>query len=342
VVEVSRDDPSLIRIRVPLFAGWLRSHGDIEVQTVVPTAVAARAVRAELSSEEVLAAADGLEFGGVRITTDDVREWARQFGAIDDQRLMLRLLPPIRSLGLFRLETFKSALRALDVRVRSEAQARGLAPELDPKRRTPGSIRNFYVTHADESGKSGSAMVTAYRRENHYIDRQAGSPQKVIPEIMQAKGPTVVVCVDDFVGTGRSASEGIRKSLLANLDEARPGWNKTILLIYAAVTGFEAGLDALRHAVGDRVPVVCELSLGDSDRAFHPDSGLFAFEERERARELAHRFGSMLERRHPLGYEESQALVVFYDSVPNNTLPILYKAASVGERRWRPLFPARS
>ena len=339
VLEVSRDDPSLLRIRVPVFAGWIRRHGAIETQTVVPATVAARSARSELSSEEVSAVADGLEYGGRRITTDDVREWARQFGALEDQRLMIRLLPPIRELGLFQMETFKTTLRALDARVRREATSRGLATELDPRRRSPGPIKNFYITHADETGKSGSAMVTHYRRENHYIDRQAGSPQKVIPEIVEARGPVVVVCIDDFVGTGRSAIEGIRKNLLDPLDASRPDWNEAVLLVYAAVAGFESGLDALRQTLGDRVPVVCEVPLGDSDRAFHPDSGLFDFQERERARELAHKFGSMLERRHPLGYEDSQGLVVFYDSVPNNTLPILCKAAPVGETRWRPLFP---
>ena len=59
-----------------------------------------------------------------------------------------------------------------------------------------------------------------------------------------------------------------------------------------------------------------------------------------RARELAYRYGSMLERKQPLGWKDSQALVVFYNTVPNNSLPILYKTGLVNhEVPWYPLFP---
>lgn len=62
-------------------------------------------------------------------------------------------------------------------------------------------------------------------------------------------------------------------------------------------------------------------------------------ELRERAMRLADEIGSQLEKRHPLGYEDSQALVVFPDTVPNNTLPILYKQGRKYQGRdWIPLF----
>jgi hypothetical protein len=323
-----------VRIRVPLFSAWLSKNGEVEGMTVVPLAAVSHSRSLDLSPEEVTAAVAGLEYRGHRITTDEVRMWARQFGVVEDQRLMLRLLRPIGDLGLCRLEAFNASLIALDAEVRTEASRRGMATEIGKRRQA----LNYFVTHADETGKSGSSAVTAYRRENHYIDASAGSPQKIVPALPKF-GPTVVICVDDFVGTGRSAVDGLERNIIAPLSSVRPAWHDDLLLVYAAITGFEEGLETIRVAFGSDVHVLCARPLSESDRAFHPDNGLFDFSERERAKELAHRYGSLLEKKQPLGYENSQALVVFYDTVPNNSLPILYKSGSVGEHIWTPLFP---
>jgi hypothetical protein len=248
---------------------------------------------------------------------------------------MLRLLRPIGDLGLFRLETYNSALEALDAKVRSHAISTGIATEIGLRR----AKTNYFITHADDSGKSGGQVVVQYRRVNHYVDKQAGSPAKLLPLIAGATGRSVAVIVDDFVGSGRSAVANVKSNIIDRLEEIRPGWRDHVTLVYATVAGLEAGLEILKDGFGKDVLVVCAHALSDTDRAFHPNSGLYDFGERERAREIAHRFGALLEQKHPLGYEDSQALVVFYDTVPNNTLPILWKSGSVGDREWRPLFP---
>ena len=76
--------------------------------------------------------------------------------------------------------------------------------------------------------------------------------------------------------------------------------------------------------------------LGDEGKAFSENSPIFVDEaERERARSLAEAKGVQLFRRNPLGFRDTQATIVFYQSCPNNTLPILWSAN--GE--WVPLFP---
>ena len=57
--------------------------------------------------------------------------------------------------------------------------------------------------------------------------------------------------------------------------------------------------------------------------------------ERDRARQIAEAKGVMLEKEQPLGYGDTQASGVFYQSCPNNTLPIFWSRNS----NWRPLFP---
>jgi hypothetical protein len=110
---------------------------------------------------------------------------------------------------------------------------------------------------------------------------------------------------------------------------------------YSAVVGYESGVRFLRAQIPDEIEIHVAHLLDESDRAFHESNGLFSsFEERERARDLAQKFGSILEKNHPLGWEGSEGLVVFYNTTPNNTLPILYKSGPlVGNKAWYAPFP---
>jgi hypothetical protein len=40
----------------------------------------------------------------------------------------------------------------------------------------------------------------------------------------------------------------------------------------------------------------------------------------------------------PLGYGDQAGLVVFHNTVPNNTLPIFWSNGRVNELSWKPLF----
>ena len=81
--------------------------------------------------------------------------------------------------------------------------------------------------------------------------------------------------------------------------------------------------------------------LEENDRAFSPKAGIFQDErERNSAKALFQRIGASLEKNHPLGHENSEALVVFPSNAPNNTLPVFYKTGRRYEGKlWNPLFP---
>jgi hypothetical protein len=106
-----------------------------------------------------------------------------------------------------------------------------------------------------------------------------------------------------------------------------------------AICGFDSAISRVERAA-DALPLPLSVhvadELGDADRAFHEASTVFPDEgERERAREIAYEHGLVLEPRHPLGYDGSQALVCFEARCPNNTLPVLYKSGP----NWNALFP---
>lgn len=342
VLETDLVERSLVRFRVPLFSLWLKGGGETAVRQTqlakggpVPAVIRGE----ELAAEEVLTVAQGLKYRGAEITTDQVRGWAGQFGNISDQRLMLTLLKVVNvKRNLFTLARFLSAQEDLHNLARRLAAEKGYPLELNEK----GRLRNWYVTHADVSGKSGSSTVKQYRIQNKIPEQWCGSPDMVVTAMVNSKvDRAVLVCVDDFIGTGQSASEGVKSNILPLLDDRMPGWRERIILVYAGIVGYEKGIEFLEDQVGEDLNVVCAHRLTESDKAFSPDAGLFgSVDDRLRAREIAHRIGSVLEKKHPLGWEDSEALVVFYDSVPNNTLPILCKDGPLYRGQpWRALFP---
>lgn len=65
-------------------------------------------------------------------------------------------------------------------------------------------------------------------------------------------------------------------------------------------------------------------------------------DERLSAEEIARSMGDRLEARAPLGFGNTQGLVVFEGNCPNTTLPILHKRRRVLKETFYPLFPRSS
>jgi hypothetical protein len=69
------------------------------------------------------------------------------------------------------------------------------------------------------------------------------------------------------------------------------------------------------------------------------ESGAWVSEsEAERAYSLIRTLGTRVYKKRPLGYGDLGLLLVFPQTVPNNTVPILHSQAK-GSERWDPLFP---
>jgi AAA+ ATPase superfamily predicted ATPase len=332
IVETSLEDDELVRIRVPMFTLWLKRQGRDETRKAQEKGVR------EVTSAEVVAVADGLSYRGKEISSDDIRRWLEQFGDVENQRLMLKLLKQIRDTGIYTPAKFAFALKDLHELVKREANAHGFQILLDEKNKK--RIKNFYVTHADMTGKSGSASVVEYRRVNSITEQRSGAPDKIIPQLATSPYKKIVlVCVDDFIGSGLSASGDIKQNVIAELENRIPNWRERILLIYASVVGFEKGIELIEERIPEIV-VACFSRLTDADKAFSELNDIFTKEnERLQAREIAHSVGLELEPDNPLGWEASQALVVFPSTVPNNTLPILYKEGVFDHKVWKALFP---
>ena len=93
--------------------------------------------------------------------------------------------------------------------------------------------------------------------------------------------------------------------------------------------------------------VIVAKELTEEYKAFSPKSEVFANkEERERLKLMCLKYGEKLYPNakygeHPLGYDDSQALIIFDHNVPNNTLPIIWASPRNEKTKgvvWYPLW----
>src|SRR6202022_2189902 len=228
-----------------------------------------------LTPNEVLDAAQGLSYQGREISLDEIRVWLSQFCDANNQRLMLRLLKGVKGTGLYTPSKFSFALGELHKLAINAAFQKGYSQIFESKRR----VQNWFVTHADPTGKSGSQTVKQYRNINGIYETHCGDPTKVVPTIIEALREAaihqvVLICVDDFVGTGVSAAADVKNNVLASLNDHVPDWSNRVLLIYGAVVAYEEGLERITDALGNSGIVVCYRRLTAADKPFNEETHL--------------------------------------------------------------------
>ena len=112
-----------------------------------------------------------------------------------------------------------------------------------------------------------------------------------------------------------------------------------VRVVVFVLVGFASARSRIERVI-ERNGLDCSLyfceELGEEHMVFSERSTVFADRrDRELARQVAEAVGVELESRMPLGYGGTQSLVIFYQSCPNNSLPILWSRGN----GWRPLFP---
>jgi hypothetical protein len=150
------------------------------------------------------------------------------------------------------------------------------------------------------------------------------------------KQVVAVVLVDDLIGTGKSAAENFER--LAQ-DENVIACRNHVKIFLLAICGLEDGIAEIERRIA-KLPLQIEVHvcdhLDDKDRIFSKRTRFFPdVIQRNEALALCKEIGSTLENKQPLGYGDSQLAVIFEDTAPNNSLPILWKK----KQRWVALFP---
>jgi hypothetical protein len=154
--------------------------------------------------------------------------------------------------------------------------------------------------------------------------------------------PPVFIVVDDFVGTGGtlcSLWEEEPRRLVWLLDQY-PGSRAVLLAVAALDSGVRKVRESLRRHLPGRARFLVGTEFDERDRCFSETSRAVPHpEQRAQLRQFCEETGKRLfpqGKKFWFGYEDSQSLVVFPTTVPNNSLPILWH----DEGGWVPLFPA--
>jgi hypothetical protein len=204
--------------------------------------------------------------------------------------------------------------------------------------------KNVIFLAIGEFGKSGTAMSYFIKQAPSFTDKRfkkkkylASSKfdlQKIVAEHGINLNDFLLILMDDFIGSGRSTIEFVKG------DEHNPGLEKYLkdqalnpkISILSLII-----LNEGKNHIENEIPDVY-ISAETRAKIFTSKGSIFGYRPKMLPlRELAYKKGSMLMKKQEwsLGYDNSQGLVAFAHTTPNNTLPIFWSS----EKEWHPLYP---
>ena len=351
ISRVKRLDPGAA-VELPVFRDWLLEVGEDKLLSVWGTFQYDEAVQPAheeagpriivqtsafpIEEDELLSVSEKLLYLGKQKDVAEVRRWLRQFD--DDSRIEIAflLLKRLVEEGFVTDGAFVNGIGKMERSVSARHKEIGGGAWKIVRRR----LDNLYLVYVDSETKSGAA--TARELAKRMSPGKCGSARAVPTWVRgHAESDPLVVVVDDFAGTGSTLVKGLER--LWNSDgELIPDLaaeGRLICCLQAALP--EAVRRVQREFKG--VVVLAMKTFDDRVRAFRPEAGIFSIDsDRTYAREVMLQIGQQLVPQHPLGYGDTEALVSFHNTIPNNTLPVFWSMGSANGQPWTPLIPRGS
>lgn len=200
----------------------------------------------------------------------------------------------------------------------------------------------IFVLGSSKPGKSSWPMLYLVGKTS--CVRKKNSRIQVLYTLgdLQAQGlkdGDILVLVDDFIGTAGTALNFYNERLREHLLNDSPN----IKLVFLCVAYLEGADQFIKKHIPNSTVIGSPHSKVFSSRGspfgYRPKMipiRHFCYKYAEK-RKLFINWDSKKNKRisHPLGFERSQALIVFEHTVPNNTLPIIWSS----KNNWIPLYP---
>lgn len=187
----------------------------------------------------------------------------------------------------------------------------------------------FFFPLGTSSASSGGIFLYKFKQLLRVSD--SAFPQTSVHDYLDKD--VTIVFFDDIIGSGNQAITYYQDNLM----------NRKATYIYIALLGFSKGIERIAQKRLYSKVVVGE-RLTDSQMAFTDDSNIFEPDLKAKIYHMCKRYGKLLYS-HPLGYDNSQALIVFSHNTPNNTLPIIWASSNNESLNkgyiWYPLWERR-
>lgn len=282
------------------------------------------------------------------ITAGEINRWLKQFSNDSERLLALNLLTNVDFIRTEEIGvSFKKYYQRLAKVYQDKIRVVLLGTQAD-------SMAEMEKIFNDYCGIEGPPVVC--------------STLKIALESIDKRSRYIFLFVDDIVGTGTQSSDVLREYLglyhelgyykkdgLKYIHKKdRLGEDEVVKLkrqkvIYVCCCAQEDGYKNLPIFLKekgfdyDMRPLTRKRPLKKCfDQAYVGRDGRPPFSddlEREQTMRLCRDYGEALWKDRPLGYGNSQQLIVFTHNTPNNSLPILWKRGTVKGIQWKPLFP---
>jgi hypothetical protein len=340
--NILREDQAHYEFVLPIFKLWLTDSG---MSALASDAVGEQLARSAEASEELAhVKASEIEaltrawptYQGKPVSSEAVRAWLDQLPRNRQRRLLFTIL---QNVTFFDEQSIRQSLRT------AHGILRPSLPEFVQKKRSQRRM-DVIITYIDGEGKSGYYYATKYADGNRISTQSIISPVQFVERLEEYRlkhgNVAALVIVDDIVATGRSLAGNLKAFASDNgAFLKRNNIPVTALVLTATIEGeavVRKELDSLLDFDADLR--VCE-ALAPRHFAFAPESGIWkSLEDLEEAKALCIDLGTRIYGDNPLGYGQQALLLVFPDTCPNNSLPILHTSRSgPGGFIWNALFP---
>jgi len=330
------EEDGYFRLKPELFDRWLIQTGSQLLTSSFSNADALEELKrkedkAFVSDKEIASLTDdnwGL-YRSTPITPSHVRAWLDQFANNLERRLMFRLLENV---------TFYSEIKIREKLriIHNNFVKRNMTFSIQGKEK---SRRDILLSSFDKPTQSSSSYARMYATENKVISHNAVSLENINITLNKDKDQRIsaIVFIDDIIASGGSIIDGLKK---LNEQCGETIAERNIKVVIATICGLESGRENIEKSIESAIPFKVEIyicyPLNDSNRCFSDQSSIFdQASERQEAKEITRKYGVKLDKKQPFGFDEGQFLIVFHDTCPNNSLPILWCSSNPS---WTPLF----